>query len=125
MVAEFLRHTGWSVSVAANGTEGLRNATYLLPNVILVDYRMANEMDGVEFLRILRQQRGGDAPNVAIFTADWDVLDRSQEVHALDAIIASKLCDLDQVSDLVLYLSTNVERPPPLPAIPWWRRWTA
>lgn len=97
-----LRLNGYAVSFAAGGAEGLQQAVDTSPDGILLDYRM-DDMDGLTFLRQLRQRKA-DPIRVALFTADWDIYDREPEVWSLDAIIASKLCDLDEIERLVAYL---------------------
>jgi AraC-like DNA-binding protein len=103
-VGGYLRHHGYQVSVALTGREGFAAVRRRPPNIILVDYHL-EDMDGVTFVRALRRQASSDATAVALFTADWDLFERTEEVHALNAAIASKLCDLDRVKELVMALS--------------------
>ena len=60
------------VAQAGSGEEVLRRAAEAHPDVVLLDLEMP-EMDGVEALRQLRDQR--DAPRVIVFTA-YDTDDR-------------------------------------------------
>ena len=105
-IGRFLQLEGFTVATAARGAECLERVTQLSPKAILLDYRMP-DMDGLECLRALRQRRTAKSPAVALFTADLDLYDREDEVHALDAIIASKLCDLEDVKSLVVYLGNQ------------------
>jgi AraC-like DNA-binding protein/CheY-like chemotaxis protein len=98
---------GYRVFVAQTGGEALAVVASHRPEIILVDYRL-EDMDGVEFVRAVRRDSPGDTPAVALFTADWDLFERTSEVHALNAAIASKLCDLDHVRELVFTLSCAV-----------------
>lgn len=107
-LGSWLRLEGHSVSLAGSGRSGLEALGSISPSAILLDYHLA-DMDGVQFLRSIRQRTSMEA-GVALFTADWEVLDRSSEVADLNALIASKLCDLEQVSDLVAYLHAGGER---------------
>ncbi|HEX6797469.1 MAG TPA: response regulator transcription factor [Ktedonobacterales bacterium] len=60
------------VAQAGSGEEALRRAAEAHPDVVLLDLEMP-EMDGVEAMRRLREQR--DAPRVIVFTA-YDTDDR-------------------------------------------------
>jgi len=95
-----LNHQGYSVAAAATGNEGLVRAKAAPPDVILLDYRLG-DMDGCEFLRTLRRRAPGDTPAVAMFTADLNAFERRDEIHALNAVLASKLCDLSHVRKLI------------------------
>jgi CheY-like chemotaxis protein len=97
---------GHSVSSAATGHAALRVLNEHPPTAVLIDYHLA-DTDGVTLLRTIRQARVAPQAGTALFTADWDLLDRAVEVAELEAVIASKLCDLEQVNDLVTYLSLN------------------
>jgi AraC-like DNA-binding protein len=110
-IGTFLRLQGAVTATASSGAAGFRLVDTLSPDVILLDYRM-DDIDGLAFLRKLRTNTpaaasGGKPPAVALFTADWDVFDWADEARALNALIVSKLSDLDQIADLVVYLSTQ------------------
>jgi CheY-like chemotaxis protein/AraC-like DNA-binding protein len=94
---------GYSVVVAASGNEGLARVDEVCPDVILLDFRLG-DMDGVEFLRALRRRTPADTPAVALFTADWTAFDQRDDIRALNAVLASKLSDLNGVTRLVEYL---------------------
>jgi AraC-like DNA-binding protein/CheY-like chemotaxis protein len=98
-----LTRIGYSVAVAATGNEGLARVEAIRPDVILLEFRLG-DMDGVEFLRELRSRMPGDAPNVALFTADWTAFDQREDICMLNAVLASKLCDLNGVTRLIEYL---------------------
>jgi AraC-like DNA-binding protein/CheY-like chemotaxis protein len=99
----YLSLEGYTVVLAETAAAGLREAGRVLPAAILLDYRLP-DLNGLECLRALRQRALGSAPAVAIFTADFDVFDHQEDVHALHAIIASKLCALEDIRQLVDYL---------------------
>lgn len=103
IIGTYLRLEGHSVAVAATATQGISESARFSPDVILLDYHL-EDLNGLEFLQMLRSEHN-DAPAVALFTADWDVFDRADEVSALHAVIASKLCDLERVRELVIFLS--------------------
>lgn len=54
---------------ASDGAEGLAFCRAAMPDAVLVDWAMPN-MDGLEFVRRLRQEPGGDAPVVVFCAAE-------------------------------------------------------
>jgi DNA-binding response OmpR family regulator len=105
---KYLTLQGYSVSCAATGTEGIREALEQSPDVVLLDYRLG-DTDGVRVLRDIRSHSPWDHPGVALFTADLNVSERSAEVSQLNALVVSKLCDIDRIGELVAYLSAGVK----------------
>jgi AraC-like DNA-binding protein/CheY-like chemotaxis protein len=103
-LSTYLSREGFAVSAAPSGSEGLRLAMHTCQDVILLDYRIG-DMNGLEFLRRLHHQMPGKVPPVALFTADLNLFDRCDEVHALGATLVSKLCDLNQLHDLMTNLA--------------------
>jgi AraC-like DNA-binding protein len=101
-IGRYLQLKGYTVVAASSAGELLGEADRTTLRAILLDYQLP-DMNGLECLRVLRR-RPGRPPAIALFTADWDIYDKAAEVHALNAIIASKLCDLEEVHDLVVYL---------------------
>lgn len=104
-----LNRQGYSVSAASTGHEGLRRAMITVPDVILLDYRLG-DMDGFTFLRALRRRVSGDVP-VALFTADLSAFDRRDDIRSLNAVLASKLSDVSQVTTLIAGLSARHNLP--------------
>jgi two-component system chemotaxis response regulator CheY len=95
-----LEDIGFDIAEAGDGMEALAWCRATMPDAILLDWNMPI-MTGIEFLRQLRQEAGGDRPTVVFCTVETD-LERIRE--ALDAgadeyimkpfdgdIIASKL----------------------------------
>jgi AraC-like DNA-binding protein/CheY-like chemotaxis protein len=108
-----LGRDGYCVRVASTGAAGLDEAARAEPDAIVLDYHL-HDMSGLEVLRAIRRRRTTKYPAVAVFTADWSIFDRAYEVQALDAVIVSKLCDLDHVKKLVvdsLVRTRSVEAP--------------
>ena len=92
----------FEIAEASDGMEALAWCRAAMPDAILLDWNMP-VMTGIEFLRLLRQEPGGDAPTVVFCTVEND-LSRIRE--ALDCgadeyimkpfdgdIIASKLAE--------------------------------
>ena len=76
-----LEDLGFEVAEAGDGVEAMAWCGAVLPDVVLLDWRMP-QMDGLEFLRRLRALRGGDAPKVIFCTVENEI-ERIRE--ALDA----------------------------------------
>ncbi|MCC5613045.1 response regulator [Nostoc sp. CHAB 5834] len=60
---------GFEVDEAADGVEALSYCAGLMPDVVLLDWNMP-VMDGMTFLKRLRQQPGGDGPKVLFCTIE-------------------------------------------------------
>ena len=76
-----LEDLGFDVAEAGDGMEALAWCSAVMPDAILLDWRMPS-MDGMEFLRRLRAEPGGDTPKV-IFCSVENEIERIRE--ALDA----------------------------------------
>jgi AraC-like DNA-binding protein/CheY-like chemotaxis protein len=122
-LSTYLRSEGYAVTTAARGADALPEFSRLAPDVILLDYRLAGEaIDGVDILRSVREHPDGDRPAIAIITADWDIGRRADEINELNAIAMSKLCDLDQIGNLVAYLAAGGDSALQQVSVPWWRQ---
>lgn len=76
-----LEDLGFEVAEAGDGVEAMAWCTAVMPDVILLDWQMP-VMDGMEFLRRLRAEPGGQGPKVVFCTAENEI-ERIRE--ALDA----------------------------------------
>jgi two-component system chemotaxis response regulator CheY len=63
---------GFEVAEAGDGLEAMAWCRASMPDAILLDWNMPG-MDGIEFLRQLRRERGGEAPTVVFCTVENDV----------------------------------------------------
>jgi CheY-like chemotaxis protein len=99
-VGLYLRATGHDVVLTSTGEEGLGAACRLLPRTVVLDYHLP-DMDGLTWLRALRQRDCASRAVVLLFTADWDVADQAAEIEALGAKFVSKLCDIEDLADLI------------------------
>ena len=75
-----LEDLGFEVAEAGDGVEALAWVRTTMPDAVLLDWNMP-AMNGLEFLRELRREPGGDAPRVVFCSVEND-LDRIRE--ALD-----------------------------------------
>jgi two-component system chemotaxis response regulator CheY len=75
-----LEDLGFDVAEAGDGVEALAWVRTAMPDVVLLDWNMP-VMNGLEFLRQLRQEPGGEAPRVVFCSVEND-LDRIRQ--ALD-----------------------------------------
>lgn len=76
-----LEDLGFEVAEASDGVEALAWCSAVMPDAILLDWRMP-QMDGMEFLHRLRAEPGGAAPKVIFCTVENEI-ERIRE--ALDA----------------------------------------
>ncbi|HEX5379862.1 MAG TPA: response regulator [Phenylobacterium sp.] len=76
-----LEDLGFEIAEASDGMEALAWCRAAMPDAILLDWNMP-VMNGIEFLRQLRQEPGGDQPTVLFCTVENEV-ERIRE--ALDA----------------------------------------
>ena len=76
-----LEDLGFEVAEAGDGSEALAWCAAVMPDAVLLDWRMPG-MDGMEFLRRLRARPGGETPKVIFCTGETEI-ERIRE--ALDA----------------------------------------
>ena len=76
-----LEEIGFDVAEAGDGVDALAWCRAAMPDAILLDWNMP-AMNGIDFLRALRQEPGGEAPVVVFCTVENDI-ERIRE--ALDA----------------------------------------
>ncbi|MEX2660846.1 MAG: helix-turn-helix domain-containing protein, partial [Vicinamibacterales bacterium] len=98
-LGKYLRLHGCSVSTAATAADGLSALEQQAFQAALIDYHLP-DMTGLECLRELRR-RGNTSVAAAIFTADWDVEEEASNIRALGGMLASKLCDAEDIGRLV------------------------
>jgi DNA-binding response OmpR family regulator len=92
---------GYDVRIAVNGEAGFREIERRVPAVMLVDLHLP-DVDGVEFLRVLRRNAAHADIPVAIVTGDYLVDDRMiLELKTLDAELYFKPLWEDDLVDVV------------------------
>jgi AraC-like DNA-binding protein/CheY-like chemotaxis protein len=109
-VGAYLRRERFRVVLADSPSADVLEIERSAPDVLLVGYPLG-KIDSVEFVRLIRQRRGGERPAIVFFTTDWDVLSQTERIPGLNAIVTSKLCDLGQIGDLVRSLSSDANSP--------------
>ena len=88
--ARMLRLEGFQVDTAVDAESGLRSATQNRPDAIILDLRMPL-VDGLGFLRRLRQQDDQRSTPVAIVTGDYFLEDAiADELRELGAELRFK-----------------------------------
>jgi two-component system, chemotaxis family, chemotaxis protein CheY len=71
----------FATTEAEDGEHALNACRSSMPDVVLLDWNMPN-MDGYEFLRMLRRLPGGDKPRVVFCTTENDVAHIARALHA-------------------------------------------
>lgn len=99
-IATYLRLEGYEVTTVATAEECLQHVTGGAPGTILLDYRLGDS-DGLECLRMLRRLYPTPSIPVILFSADWELENHNDEIRQLNATVASKLCDLDDLHKLI------------------------
>ena len=97
---------GFEVDEAADGAEALSHCTGPLPDVVLLDWNMP-VMDGMTFIRRLRDMPGGDKPKVLFCTIETraeriaEALSAGADDYVMKPfdgeILQSKLCEVGAV----------------------------
>jgi CheY-like chemotaxis protein len=89
LVRQQLANAGWTVREATNGREALERLEEQTPDVVLLDLMMP-EMDGFEFLDILRQDPARRALPVVVVTAKELTADERRFLESRAATVLQK-----------------------------------
>ncbi len=76
-----LEEIGYEIAEAADGMEALAWCRAAMPDAILLDWNMP-VMSGIEFLRKLRAEPGGDTPTVVFCTVENDMAHITEALEA-------------------------------------------
>ncbi len=98
LMAEILREAGHEVVECSSGEDALSRLDSVLPSVITLDLAMPS-MDGIEFLRVLRQRPNGRNVAVVVVTAAPEFL--CQELWEEGHWILAKPFHMDQLLEIV------------------------
>jgi two-component system chemotaxis response regulator CheY len=72
VACRILEDLAFETGEAEDGLSALNACRAKMPELILLDWNMPN-MNGIEFLKTLRRERGGDRPIVVFCTTENDV----------------------------------------------------
>lgn len=101
MLRRILEKDGWQVAEAENGRAGLAKLNGTTPALILLDLMMP-EMDGFEFMEVLRQRGNGKTVPVIVITAkDLTPEDRRRLNGGVERIIQKSASSHDEVLGIV------------------------
>lgn len=78
---KILEDLSFAVEEAADGLEALSSCRKSMPDAVLLDWNMP-VMSGIDFLRQLRRERGGDAPIVVFCTTENDIEHISEAIKS-------------------------------------------
>lgn len=76
-----LEDLSFDVSEAEDGMQALAACGEAIPDAVLLDWNMP-EMDGLEFLKKLREMPGGDKPKVVFCTTENDIAHIAKAMRA-------------------------------------------
>ncbi len=71
----------FEITEAEDGADAIEKCQRQLPDVVLLDWNMPN-IDGMQFLSMLRNMPGGDKPKVVFCTTENDVDHIARALHA-------------------------------------------
>lgn len=81
MARRILEGLGFDVVEAADGIEGLDQCNRVMPDLVLLDWRMPT-MDGLDFLHQLKLLPGGDKPKVLFCSMETNPTQIAQALAA-------------------------------------------
>ena len=104
---EDLEAVGCEVTVASNGTEGLREYRRISPDFILSDVRMFGG-DGLSMLREIRAEKKSTPPHIIMMSGFFDVTEKDVIEMGAQAFI-SKPFDYESVRRLLMSLANSAK----------------
>lgn len=108
ILSRMLRALGFEVLQAENGKEGLAVLDRAgSVQVALVDWNMP-EMDGVEFVRRVRAERGADGPRLMMVTSESDLTKVNAALEAGADEYAMKPFDVEVIKEKLDLLGVGV-----------------
>ncbi len=78
---KILEELNFEIAEAVDGRDALNQCMKQMPDAVLLDWNMP-EMNGLDFLRALRQSEGGSEPIVVFCTTENDMAHISEAIEA-------------------------------------------
>ena len=78
---KILEELNFEIAEAVDGRDALNQCMKQMPDAVLLDWNMP-EMNGLDFLRALRQSEGGGEPVVVFCTTENDMAHISEAIEA-------------------------------------------
>ena len=110
MLSAALRHYGFDVDVAADGSEGLRRIEAEKPDLVVLDVMMPG-LDGFEVCRLMRSK--GDLTPVLFLTARGDTADKVTGLKAGGDDYLEKPFSLDELTARIEAILRRTQDSPP------------
>jgi len=95
---KMLEEMGFAVAEACDGLDAIKACETAMPDAILLDWNMPN-MDGITFIRALREKPEGEAPKVVFCTTESDFSHISAALEAGANEYIFKPFDMDTLRD--------------------------
>ncbi|MEM1251075.1 MAG: response regulator [Cyanobacteria bacterium P01_H01_bin.21] len=115
IMGRFLQRQDWTVELASNGREALKYLDSNLPNLIVMDLMMP-EMDGFEFIQVLRQNSDWQTIPVIVVTAKALTVSDQQQLDGVARVYQkADLNRQDLLSELQAMVSTKTVSVPSTP----------
>lgn len=95
---KMLEEMGFAVAEACDGVDAIKACENAMPDAILLDWNMPN-MDGITFIRALREKPEGEAPKVVFCTTESDFSHISAALEAGANEYIFKPFDMDTLRD--------------------------
>ena len=107
IMGRFLQRQDWTVELASNGREALKYLDGNLPNLIVMDLMMP-EMDGFEFIQVLRQNSDWQSIPVIVVTAKALTVSDQQQLDGVARVYQkADLNRQDLLNELQAMVSTK------------------
>lgn len=99
-ITDILAMSGYAVSVAPDGKQGLNAALLMRPDLIITDLKMPN-MDGLEFIANVRREKGLSRMPVIILSARVTEEDRRKGLDSGANLYLKKPCSIDELLESI------------------------
>ncbi len=104
---------GFAITVATTAEAAIQQAARLSPRVIVLDDELGDG-NGLAVLRAIRTRGTVNPPPIVLFSSDYDLFGRTDKLAELGATVVSKLCDLDQLRQVIERLCADAARARPI-----------